>query len=400
MGEDESGARLESRDGLPRQGRTADLSRCAGLQSRRIRLHDLHRQQRAAARTRSRTRSTSASSSSAACSPVIAISKGAFSRMCARIISPRRRSSSPMRSSDRSTVDLTTEPSGQGKDGRPVYLKDIWPTQQEIQTTMLAAVSADMFRAQYAHVFDGDALWQNLPVPTGDRFTWEADSTYIRKPPFLEHLSREPAPAATRFTTRACSRFSATASRPITSRRPDRSRPTAPRASTCRTQGVQVRDFNSYGARRGNHEVMVRGTFANVRLRNQLAPGTEGGWTTYLPGSEVMSIYDASMKYQTAGVPLVIYRGQGIRVRFVARLGRQRHPAPRRPRRHRRELRAHSPQQSRQHGRAAAGVQGGRVGRVDWIDRPRGDRHRRVRRRADVREASVAVHAKGSRWRR
>jgi aconitate hydratase len=206
-------------------------------------------------------------------------------------------------------VDLTTEPLGTGKDGKPVYLKDIWPTQQEIQTTMLAAVSADMFRQQYASVFTGDKMWQSLPVPTGDRFAWEADSTYIRRPPFIENLSKEPAPlveiAGARVLALLGDSITTDHISPAGSIKAD-----TPAGKYLIAQGVAVKDFNSYGARRGNHEVMMRGTFANVRLRNQLAPGTEGGWTTHLPGTEVMSIYDASMKYQAAHVPLVILAGK------------------------------------------------------------------------------------------
>jgi aconitate hydratase len=206
-------------------------------------------------------------------------------------------------------VDLTTEPLGTGKDGKPVYLKDIWPTQQEIQTTMLAAVSADMFRQQYASVFTGDQMWQSLPVPTGDRFAWEADSTYIRRPPFIENLSKEPAPLVEITGARVLALLGDSITTdhisPAGSIKAD-----TPAGKYLIAQGVAVKDFNSYGARRGNHEVMMRGTFANVRLRNQLAPGTEGGWTTHLPGDEVMSIYDASMKYQAAHVPLVILAGK------------------------------------------------------------------------------------------
>ncbi|MCC7042917.1 MAG: aconitate hydratase AcnA [Acidobacteria bacterium] len=206
-------------------------------------------------------------------------------------------------------VDLTTEPIGVDKAGVPVFLKDIWPTQEEIQATMLSSLSADMFREQYASVFDGDALWQGLPVPTGDRFAWEADSTYIRKPPFLENLSIEPAPpseiAGARVLALLGDSITTDHISPAGAIKAD-----TPAGRYLIEQGVQPRDFNSYGSRRGNHEVMMRGTFANVRLRNQIAPGTEGGWTTYLPGSEVMPIYDASMKYQAAGVPLVILAGK------------------------------------------------------------------------------------------
>jgi aconitate hydratase len=206
-------------------------------------------------------------------------------------------------------LDLTTEPLGIGSDGAPVHLKDIWPTQQEIQRTMLSALTADMFREQYASVFEGDALWQGLPVPTGDRFAWEEDSTYIRKPPFLENLSIEPAPpseiAGARVLALLGDSITTDHISPAGAIKAD-----TPAGRYLIEQGVQPRDFNSYGSRRGNHEVMMRGTFANVRLRNQIAPGTEGGWTTYLPGDEVLSIYDASMKYQEAGVSLVILAGR------------------------------------------------------------------------------------------
>jgi aconitate hydratase len=206
-------------------------------------------------------------------------------------------------------VDLTTQPLGTGASGAPVFLKDIWPTQQEIQTTMLSALSADMFREQYASVFEGDEMWRGLPVPTGDRFEWEADSTYIRRPPFLENLSPEPAPAVEITGARVLALLGDSITTdhisPAGAIKAD-----TPAGRYLVAQGVEPRDFNSYGARRGNHEVMMRGTFANVRLRNQIAPGTEGGWTTYLPTSEVMSIYDGSMKYQEAGVPLMILAGK------------------------------------------------------------------------------------------
>jgi aconitate hydratase len=206
-------------------------------------------------------------------------------------------------------VDITSEPLGTSKDGRKVYLADIWPSEAEIQKTMLSSVSADMFRKQYSQVFEGDALWKQLPVPTGDRFAWQADSTYIRRPPFLENLSPEPAPPTEISGARALALLGDSITTdhisPAGSIKLD-----SPAGKYLVAQGVAPKDFNSYGARRGNHEVMMRGTFANVRLRNQLAPGTEGGVTTYLPGTEVMSIYDASVKYHEAGVPLVVIAGK------------------------------------------------------------------------------------------
>jgi aconitate hydratase A / 2-methylisocitrate dehydratase len=206
-------------------------------------------------------------------------------------------------------VDLTTEPLGTGRDGRPVYLKDVWPSQQDIERTRLAAVSAEMFRRQYATVFEGDALWRSLPVPTGDRFAWEAASTYIRRPPFLEGITPEPAPQAEIRGARVLALLGDSITTdhisPAGAIKMD-----SPAGRYLVAQGIEPKDFNSYGSRRGNHEVMMRGTFANVRLRNQLAPGTEGGWTTYLPGGEVMPIYDAAMKYRDAQVPLVVLAGK------------------------------------------------------------------------------------------
>ena len=206
-------------------------------------------------------------------------------------------------------VNLVKDPLGTDKDGNPVYLRDIWPSQQEIQSTMMNALSAEMFRQQYASVFEGNELWRNLPVPGGDRFTWEGDSTYIRRPPFLENLTPEPQPLQPITGARVLALLGDSITTdhisPAGAIRPD-----SPAGQYLIAQGVAPADFNSYGSRRGNHEVMMRGTFANVRLRNQLAPGTEGGFTTYLPDGDVMTIYDASVKYRDAGVPLLVIAGK------------------------------------------------------------------------------------------
>jgi aconitate hydratase len=206
-------------------------------------------------------------------------------------------------------VDLTTEPIGKDSAGKLVYLKDLWPSEAEIQQTMLASLSAEMFRSQYASVFDGDARWRALPVPTGDNFAWEVDSTYVRKPPFLEHLSREPKPLAPITGARALAVLGDSITTdhisPAGAIKAD-----SPAGKYLLEKGVTARDFNSYGARRGNHEVMMRGTFANVRLRNQLAPGTEGGFTTLLPDGAVMSIFDAAERYRAAGIPLIVIAGK------------------------------------------------------------------------------------------
>jgi aconitate hydratase len=206
-------------------------------------------------------------------------------------------------------IDLTTEPLGTGSDGQPVYLKDIWPTEREIQETMLKAVRSEMFRKTYAQVFEGDTRWQSLPSPTGERYDWDEGSTYIRNPPFFEGLTPDPAPLADILGARVLAVLGDSVTTDHIS--PAGSIPAdSPAGKYLISKGVPPKDFNSYGARRGNHEVMMRGTFANIRLRNQLAPGTEGGWTTLLPEDEVMTIFDASMTYQSAGVPLVIIAGK------------------------------------------------------------------------------------------
>src|SRR5690349_1325810 len=207
------------------------------------------------------------------------------------------------------TTDITTEPIGHDQAGKPVYLADIWPTEQEVQQTMLRAVTADMFRRTYADVFKGDERWQQLHVPEGSRFAWDPQSTYVRKPTFLEGMTMQVAPLADIEGARVLALLGDSVTTdhisPAGSIKVD-----SPAGKYLIEKGVKPADFNSYGARRGNHEVMVRGTFANVRLRNQMAPGTEGGWTLYQPGGEQMSIYDASVKYQAAGVPLMVIAGK------------------------------------------------------------------------------------------
>ncbi len=209
----------------------------------------------------------------------------------------------------RMTIDLTTEPLGTDKNGVPVYLRELWPTEREIQETMLSAVTSTMFREQYADVFSGDERWKSLEVPGGDRFAWDPGSTYIRNPPFFEHITMDTVPVGDILGARVLALLGDSITTdhisPAGSIKKD-----SPAGKYLIAHGVEPRDFNSYGARRGNHEVMMRGTFANVRLRNQLAPGTEGGWTAYQPDGGVMTIYDAAMKYKNAGVPLLVLAGK------------------------------------------------------------------------------------------
>jgi aconitate hydratase len=206
-------------------------------------------------------------------------------------------------------VDLTCEAIGIDVNGQPVHLREIWPTEREIQEAMLKAVKQDMFRKTYAQVFEGDQRWKTLPVPRGERFNWEADSTYIRNPPFFDGVTLQPQAPRDIIGARVLALLGDSVTTDHIS--PAGSIPSdSPAGKYLIAHGVQPRDFNSYGARRGNHEVMMRGTFANIRLKNQLAPGTEGGWTVLLPSNEVTTIYDASVKYREQGVPLIVIAGK------------------------------------------------------------------------------------------
>ena len=205
-------------------------------------------------------------------------------------------------------VDITTEPLGTGSDGRPVHLRDIWPTTEEISEVVASAVEAGMFERGYSDVYAGDENWRGLEVPEGDTFAWDETSTYVRKPTFFDGMGAEPEP----LTDVEGARVLALLGDSVTT---DHISPAgaikkdSPAGRYLQDHDVQPKDFNSYGSRRGNHEVMIRGTFANIRLRNLLAPGTEGGVTRHLPDGEQMSIFEASEKYLSDGVPLVVLAG-------------------------------------------------------------------------------------------
>jgi aconitate hydratase A / 2-methylisocitrate dehydratase len=209
----------------------------------------------------------------------------------------------------RMDFDMASDSLGTGKDGKPVYLRDIWPSPQEIESTVRESVTTAMYHKEYGEVFEGDASWRGLKTPEGDLYAWEDKSTYIKNPPFFENITKAPAP----LTDIRNARVLAMLGNSITT---DHISPAgsigvdSPAGKWLIAQGVKPADFNSYGARRGNHEVMMRGTFANIRLRNQIAPGTEGGWSVHQPDGEKMSIYDASMKYQKEGVPLIVLGGK------------------------------------------------------------------------------------------
>ena len=205
--------------------------------------------------------------------------------------------------------NFDTDPLGVDEKGQPVYLRDIWPTQQEVADAIEKGLSSESFRKEYATVSDGDASWQGLSFPTGDVYQWEPDSTYIRKAPYFDGIKKTPAPIKDIFGARVLAVLGDSVTTDHIS--PAGSiKASGPAGKYLAEHGVKQADFNSYGSRRGNHEVMVRGTFANVRLRNKLAPGTEGGVTRLLPEGEQMSIYDASVKYAERGVPLVILAGK------------------------------------------------------------------------------------------
>jgi len=205
--------------------------------------------------------------------------------------------------------NFDAEPIGTGKDGAPVYLKDIWPTHAEVTAAIEKGVSSEGFRKEYATVSLGDANWQGLQFPTGDVYQWEGDSTYIRKAPYFDGMQKQPAPVTDILGARVLAVLGDSVTTDHIS--PAGSiKANGPAGKYLAEHGVKTSDFNSYGSRRGNHEVMVRGTFANVRLRNKLAPGTEGGVTRLLPEGEQMSIFDASVKYAERNIPLVILAGK------------------------------------------------------------------------------------------
>src|SRR2546423_855491 len=208
----------------------------------------------------------------------------------------------------RMEIDFNTEPVGVGKDG-PVFLRDIWPSPKEVEEEILRSVKADMFKAQYSNVFHGDDNWRSLPVPEGDLYSWDPDSTYVKNPPFFDGMSLTPPGIRQIKNARALGMFADSITTDHIS--PAGSIPaSSPAGKWLIEHGGKTADFNSYGARRGNHEVMMRGTFANIRLRNELAPGTEGGWTTRSPGDKAVTIYDAAMEFQGAGTALVIIAGK------------------------------------------------------------------------------------------
>ena len=206
-------------------------------------------------------------------------------------------------------LDLTTEPLGTGSDGKPVYLADIWPTPQEVSQTVASCVDSDMFRQSYASVFEGDANWKAIASPAGTIYAWDDRSTYVKNPPYFDGMTMTPPKATDIAGAHALALLGDSVTTDHISPAGNIAR-SSPAAKYLMAQGVDHKDFNSYGSRRGNHEVMMRGTFANIRLRNHLAPGTEGGVTIHVPSGVQMSIYDAAMIYKSEGTPLVVIAGK------------------------------------------------------------------------------------------
>ena len=206
-------------------------------------------------------------------------------------------------------IDLSTEPLGIGDDGRSVFLADVWPGPDEIRSVIGSSIDPDLFRRTYATVFEGDERWQALPIPDGDRYAWDPTSTYIARPPFFEHMTMEPAPIAGIADARALAVLGDSVTTDHISPAGSIS-PRSPAGAWLQDHGVGPLEFNSYGARRGHHEVMIRGTFGNIRLRNRLVEGTEGPFTRHLPDGAEMSIFDAAERYATEGTPLIILAGK------------------------------------------------------------------------------------------
>ncbi|HEV2990724.1 MAG TPA: aconitate hydratase AcnA [Candidatus Angelobacter sp.] len=206
-------------------------------------------------------------------------------------------------------VDIVGDPLGKDKNGNPIYLRDIWPSQKEVQDAVAAAIDSSMFTSNYATIFEGDDEWKRLKVPQGKTYQWEPDSTYIKRAPYFDDMPAKPAPVKDIKGARVLAKLGNSVTTDHIS--PAGSiKPNSPAGKYLQERGVEPKDFNSYGSRRGNHEVMVRGTFANVRLRNRLVPEAEGGITKHFPSGEVMSIFDASEKYRAEGVPLFILAGK------------------------------------------------------------------------------------------
>ena len=204
---------------------------------------------------------------------------------------------------------MLNEPLGVNSEGRPVYLREIWPSQKEIRSTIEKTLNPELFKGRYAHVFDGDEEWKALSIPEGALYEWDTRSTYIQEPPYFINFSSERPLLEDIKNARVLALLGDSITTDHISPAGNIAKET-PAGQFLISKGVQPKDFNSYGSRRGNHEVMIRGTFANIRLKNQMVPGTEGGWTVYIPTGEKTTIYDAAMRYKQEGIPLLVIAGK------------------------------------------------------------------------------------------
>ena len=247
-------------------------------------------------------------------------------------------------------IDLTSEPLGRGRDGRDVYLRDIWPSLAEVQDAIARSVDPATYRRLYSDFVAANPLWNEIPSASGKVYQWDPNSTYIQEPPFFDRFQHDPGRVCDIRGARALAIFGDSVTTDHISPA-GAIKKTSPAGLYLQEKGVAPEDFNSYGSRRGNDRVMTRGTFANVRIKNLMVPGVEGGVTVHQPDGEQMSIYDAAIRYQAGKIPLVVFAGQEYGLRQLPRLGGEGHAPARRARRHRAELRAHPPLEPRRHGR-------------------------------------------------
>ncbi len=252
-------------------------------------------------------------------------------------------------------IDLSKESLGKDKDGQDVYLRDLWPTLQEIRDTLRTALTPEVFQRLYRDFSAQNPKWNEIPSSTGEIYEWDPQSDYIHEPPFFQNFGMEAGQIADIKDARPLGIFGDSVTTDHISPA-GAIKASSPAGKYLQSRGIEAADFNSYGSRRGNDLVMTRGTFANVRIKNLMVPGVEGGVTKFQPGGEQMSIYDAAMKYQAAGTPLIILAGTEYGTGSSARLGGQRHPFVRREGRGRRQLRAHPSLEPRRHGRASVAI--------------------------------------------
>ncbi len=277
-------------------------------------------------------------------------------------------------------IDMTKDPLGTGKDGKPVYLKDIWPSTAEVGAVMKFATDPAMYKKLFSAFGEGNPMWDEIPTSVGATYQWDDNSTYVRHPPYFDGFKMQAGKVSDVKGARVLGIFGDS----ITTDHISPAggiRASAPAGQYLQEHGVSIADFNTYGARRGNHEVMMRGTFANVRIKNLMVPGTEGGVTVHYPSGEQTSIYEAAMRYKQAGVPSVVFGGDEYRTGFLARLGGEGPATARRQSRDRTQFRAHPSRQSRVHGRAAFAVPRRchcTVAQARWL---RSDRYHRSRKR-------------------